>query len=444
MQSLAPIRPLMAVSIPRWVDSRFAFAFVFGAWVVMPGIRRVFDWHAGFASVSVLSIVPLVALLPFAILLVYGGRLLSVDRRILFCAWLWISGFSFAFVVAVVNGGSITAALYSLAQFILPMAFGLWVATLDLPMSLLFDRVAGLLLWISTPLCLYAVLQFVAPPPWDVEWLRNAHVVSIGIPAPYALRPFSTLNGPEVFAAFLDITMLLNLPRLVSSRRMFRATQFLLCLATLLLTMDRTGWLGLATALVVYIALSPHRARNLAITGAAFVVALLTINASSLLGSSQAGNLLTARFATLSNLSDDSSFIDRQRYFGSLLADAVDQPLGQGLGVIGTAAKLGAVSQVVDFDNGYIARLTEMGFFGAATYVATLVGALLLAFRYWAGRAKGRSRHTTAIAATLVAAQIMFAVLDLSYDNHIGLAGIAFWFTVALVALGERPVEHVG
>jgi putative inorganic carbon (hco3(-)) transporter len=442
--ALAPDRPF--AGIVAWCRARswLAIALVLGAWALMPGVRRLFDWRAGgFASVSLLSIVPLIALVPAALALTYGGRLRYVDGRLALCAWLWTGGFGFAFVVALVNGGSPFAATYALGQFILPMAFGLWVATLDVPVGVLYERIADVLLWLSTPLCLYAALQFAAPPPWDVSWMQHANIVSIGPPYPYQLRPFSTLNGPGVFADFLDITLAINLPRLIASRSPLRIAQFSLCLAALALTMVRTGWLGFAVAIVTYLALTPHRTRNLAVFGGvAAVVAVVIVNASLLLGSAQTGSDITARFSTLGNLNDDYSFVDRQRYFEGLLTSALAQPLGQGLGVTGTAAKLGAGGTVKDFDNGFIARFTEMGYFGMACYMAALGWMIALAFGAWRRYAARGLPRLTAIAAAVVAVQVMLFALDVSSDHHNALAGIAFWLTMALVLGRDRPLDR--
>ncbi len=442
--ALAPDRPF--AGIVAWYRARswLPIALVLGAWALMPGVRRLFDWRAGgFASVSLLSIVPLIALVPAVVALTYGGKLRYVDRRLVLCAWLWTGGFGFAFVIALANGGSPLAASYELAQFMLPMAFGLWVASLDVPSDVLYERIANILLWLSTPLCLYAALQFAAPPPWDVSWMRHANIVSIGPPYPYQLRPFSTLNGPGVFADFLDITMAINLPRLVRSRSPLLIAQFSLCIASLALTMVRTGWLGFAVAIITYIVLTPHRARNLAVFGGmAVIVAVLIANASVLLGSAQTGNDISARFSTLSNLNDDYSFVDRQRYFEGLLTAALRQPLGQGLGVVGTAAKLGDSGKVKDFDNGFVARFTEMGYFGMACYLFALGSMIALAGAAWRRYAARGLPRLTAIAAAVVTVQVMLFALDISADHHNALSGIAFWLTMAIVLGRNRLVEH--
>ena len=410
---------------------------------MMPGIRRLFDWRAGgFASISVLSIVPLLALVPALIALTYGGRLRLVDKRLVACAWVWTGGFSIAAVIGIANGVSPAAAGYAFAQFLLPAAFGLWIASLDMPADVLYHRIASIFLWLSTPLCLYAAFQFVSPPAWDVAWMHSAGILSIGKPFPYELRPFSTLNAPGVFADFLVITIALNLPRLIVARAPLRYAQFALCVAALVLTMVRTGWLGFVVALVTYFFLTPNRGRNLAVFSLIAVVgSLVVFNASALLGSEQAGNSIAARFSTLSNLGQDASFIDRQQYFGSVLYDAAAQPFGQGLGTIGTAAKLGSSGDTKDFDNGFIARFSEMGYFGTVCYLATVIAMGVLCIRAWQRYGARRESKLTAIAAAVVAVQVMLFVLDVASDHHNALAGLAFWISAAIL-YGRNESVH--
>ena len=106
--------------------------------------------------------------------------------------------------------------------------------------------------------------------------------------------------------------------------------------------MVRSDWLGGAVGALVYVLLSPQRLRNLTvISGVAIVGFALVSNASALLGNTDAGNSISSRFSTFDNLDGDVSYNEREKYFGAVLVDALAQPFGQGLGVVGTAAKIG-------------------------------------------------------------------------------------------------------
>ena len=433
----APAGPAAWLRARAWLGVPIVLAL----WALVPEMRRLIDWKIGFNSVSLVSVVPLLALVPPAAALVYGGKLRALRPALAWCGWLWLGGFSFALAVGLMAGNG-AAALYTYAEFVLPMAFGLWVATLDLPWRLLHARVARFLLALSTPLCLYAAYQFVKPPVWDVLWMLHANITAIGVPLPYQFRPFSTLNSPGPFADLLVAAIVLNLPRLDGAKPL-RLAQVALCLATLMLTMVRSDWIALVVAVLCYVVLTPNRARNLALLSVACAAcAVLAFNASALLGDAAAGNGLQARLQTFTDLSSDRSYNERQSYFGDVLTTAFEQPTGTGLGITGTAAKLGSLQRTLDFDNGYVARFTEMGYFGTACYLAVMLGALGFAAREWSHAARGRDAPRAALAAAVLAFGLALAFLDISSDHHDALDGVLFWLVLALLARPTVPARR--
>ena len=236
--------------------------------------------------------------------------------------------------------------------------------------------------------------------------------------------------------------MLLNLPRL-GRLKPVQIGALTLMVGVLALTAVRSAWLAFAVGVFAYILMSPRRGRNIMVfAGVGILGALLIFNASNLLGSAQAGNNLLQCFSTLTNLSNDQSYTDRQQYLGTTLLTALEQPLGLGLGVVGTATKLTS-GGTTDFDNGYVARLVEMGYFGTVCYLATIGAGLFYAFQYW--RIASRvGRHVDAsIAASLFAVQVALAGLDVSSDHHGNFSGVIFWMTLALVCQGRRGLADV-
>ena len=200
-------------SVVGWFRARpwvFAYA-VLTIWALMPEVRRLVDWKVGYNSISVISILPLISVLPFGAAVLYA-RTRRIARSFAVCAWLWFGGFAFSFAVGLANG-DLFAATYTFAGFLVPIFFGLWLVSVDVPTSVLFDKISGFLLVLAVPVALYGAFQYVALPAWDQAWMRHASITSIGLPQPFLLRPFSTLNGPGPFADFLVAVLLLNLPR---------------------------------------------------------------------------------------------------------------------------------------------------------------------------------------------------------------------------------------
>jgi putative inorganic carbon (hco3(-)) transporter len=396
---------------------------------VLPVVHRLVDWRVGYSDQSIISVLPLLAMLPAAAIVLYTGRIGRLPKPLLACVWLWFGGFAFALGVGALSGNAV-AALYSFVQFILPALFAIWLVTTGLPPETLYTRFANFLLWLSVPLGLYAALQFVAIPPWDAQWMHDAGMTFIGIPEPFQLRPFSTTNGPPQFGDFLVAVIVLNLPRLRQATPLLFA-QLALCVGTLALTQVRADWITLALGVLCFIALSPQRLRNFTLIAVvAGVGAILIVNASSLLGSDAAGAALTSRFSTFSDLGNDYSVNERESYFGDTLNEALQQPIGQGLGVTGSAARLSQSGADAPYDDGYIARFVEMGFFGMACYLATVLLGIGIAFKRWLAFTRAGANEDASVAAALVSMQVVLLVLDASIDHHTNFTGLLFWLTL--------------
>jgi hypothetical protein len=283
------------------------------------------------------------------------------------------------------------------------------------------------------PISLYGFYQYVSPPPWDVYWVEQTKYVSIGRPFPFELRTFSTLNAPAPFADFLLGILVLNFPRLRGAKPL-RIAAFSLGIGAFVLTLVRGDWVGLVLAVITFVALRPRKLRNLSILVAVtFAIVIAIGSAGVLFGNTRAGLALERRFDTFGQIETDTSFRDRQKLFGEDLTQAFETPTGQGLGVLGTAAKLGAAGRTADFDNGYIARFVEMGYFGTFVYLLTIFGMLVATARRWYALDRAGASMESAIAAAALALQVALVFLDVSSDHHSALAGAFFWLAFALV-----------
>ena len=423
-----------ASGIFAWFRARpWLYAYVvLSLYAIVPGIRRVIDWKSGFSSVSIVSILPLVSLLPAAAILFGWSRGTKIGRVPLVAGWLWLGAFAYAYAVGLATGNG-PSATFTFLNFVLPMCFGVYVSTLNITMEALYERIASYALALSVPIALYAIYQYAVPPPWDLYWIQQTNLVSVGIATPFGFKPFGTLNGPGSYADFIIGVVILNLPR-------FRFGNFLrtgaiaLNIVTLALTLVRTDWISLILALLAFVALSPRKAQNLsAIAVVSIILVVFSANAAALFGNSQVGIDLQNRFGSLTTLETDRSYRDRQEYFGDALSTAASQPTGEGLGVVGVAAKLGAFGATLNFDNGYIARFTEMGYFGTAVYLATIGFVFVCTFRRWRSLSRSGDRAGAAIAAAIVAMQVSLLFGDVSSDHHNQLSGVLFWLSFAIL-----------
>jgi len=418
--------------LERRFQSRFYVPLVLAIWIFMPEIRRIVDWRSSFHALTLLSIVPLLSLLPGIFLLPAAWAKLSFGfRRV---AAVWLIAFGYALAVAILNH-SLLSALYSAAQFGMPILFGvLLIGSNARDASTLYQRLANSLLVMMTISALYGIFQYVAPPAWDVYWAQQADVeASQGETVAFGFRIFGTLNSTGPFSSTLLLTLLLNLPRL-DVRRWYVSAAFVPLLIALALTSVRSCWIGLAVGLVVYGIFAAGRLRA-ASAFTLLIIAFVGISAviSYTVPSAEvAFTTLNARINSLSELQYDHSADVRKQETAEALSDSLEQPLGLGLGTVGTSAKLSTTGSTISLDNGFLARLVEMGFAGFALYAIAIIMAIAVAFKAHGVSKRAGNLFDADACAAVIAVQFVLLSLEAASDAHLGFSGMIFWAIVAL------------
>lgn len=426
--------PAVPKIFERIVRSRWYVAIVMTVWVFEPEVRRIVDWRSTFHSLSLLSVVPIASLLPGILIARRDWSRMGASFRRL--VTLWLLGFGYALVIALLSHPPF-GAIFSLANFCVPIAFGILLAApSEREIGASFDRFADVSLIVVALSALYGLYQYAAPPPWDTYWAQQANIEgSQGETVAFGFRIWGTLNSTGPFAEALMIAVLLNLRRL-SFKRWYIAVAFMPIVIALALTSVRGCWIGLALGTACYLIFAASR---LKVASAVAIVGALVFAAGAFLtttvkDSSTSVTALTDRIATLGALNNDASAEARRGESAQALVQGLTEPLGEGLGALGTAAKLTSGSAVV-LDNGYLSRFLEMGVIGFALYVATLVFALLYAFKGYARARRSNDVAAVDIFATAIAMQIVLAYLDVISDTHVALGGMLFWATASVVSL---------
>lgn len=410
-------------------------------WFLIPEVRRLIDWQIGANSISIVSVIPLAFLAPLVIPVVRGVAAPEATLPFRILCYAWLCAFSYALVVAFAAGGRFDA-LYQFAGFCLPLVCGAWIVTRRVPRSKSFAQLTNTFLAIGAFCGLYGIYQYVAPPPWDVAWVNFSGLVSVGVPEPFGLRVFSTLNSPGTASFFFVFVILLGLHKL-DLRRPWPVIAVTACVAALALTNVRSAWLALVVGIVVFFLVSPKRVRSLvAVLVVATVSVTLALNASTLLGYRDVTTQLVSRLNTLSDVDSDASADDRRRETAEATHKAVAEPLGQGLGTVGTSTKLGGGGQIT-LDNGYLSRFVEMGVAGFIGYLVTLAAGICFAVRALTLAVARKNVMLGQIAATAIAVQVAMLGLDLSVDAHSGMPGLVFWLLLGLTLRHEPGDEGV-
>ncbi|MBC5798678.1 MAG: O-antigen ligase family protein [Candidatus Eremiobacteraeota bacterium] len=413
---------------------------IVAAWAFVPEVRRVADWIAGTGSFQVINLIPLILMLPLFWQALkrrrYGGHMN-------FVLGAWAISFGYALFVAL-SSGNLFPAFYDLALFCIPTLAGLWVINASLRRHELFEVLTTASLTIATIVSLYGLYQYARPTPWDVAWVHNSDLTSIGVAAPFQLRIFATLNSPGTLAAFLVFAILTPLHRVTTRRWLM--LPLLLCTFALGFSLVRTSYLAVALGTIVYCVFCTQR-RQLIGVGSVFavIVLLVGIGLPFIYGSeSGATNLLTSRLSTLGDVQNDPSAIARANETKNAFNQAIEEPLGQGLGTVGTSTKLSTSGRSTVLDNGYLSRWLELGSVGFAAYLVALVAALLFSVHRWVqARRFGDPAEQIDLIATAIAVQVALMGAELGEDAHLAVLGVYFWLMVGLALKGAARRPHV-
>lgn len=418
---------------------------VLGLWIVNPGLKRVIDWQFGASQVSVLSLIPLLALIPHLWSLSIGGGWQRLPPPLFRSVWLWLGAFGYAYIIGIVNG-NLLPGTYAFVNFVFPIGLGLWIAASGATLAIVFKRIGRFLLLMTTIISAYGIVQFVLVPPWDAAWLHNAiaqHALSFGLPIPFQIRVFSLLNSPGPFGNFMAVMLLFALPQL-SLRRPWSIAQIPVWLVAFGLSLDRTGWLMFAIGLLIYGALAPRRTAFLA----TIATSLVLLGAFSLALPAIVGNdLVTAniseRLTTLSDVTADRSANEREQLYATELEHFQEVPFGfgRGLGTVGTATKLSDAAVTNDFDSGILARLIEMGFPGFALFGASLATLFGMSLKIWRnGKAEGDGFRQS-VGALAISVEVGLLALEFSGDVS-GVLLLALWLVVGVAGSAYQAVPE--
>lgn len=400
--------------------------FVWWLWFLTPEVRRLVDYQSGWHSQSTVMLAPLlVAGLTLFTLL---RHLPKLERRHLFPFGLVSVGLVYGFAVGALKVG-IAGAVYDLLTWTVPVttAFYLIIHWRNYPD---YRRVTQrTFAWGLLVIGLYGLLQFVDPPAWDRFWMINAEMNSIGVPEPFKVRVFSTLNSPGPYATVVMAGLLV----LLSGGGLARWPALAAGCLGFALSLVRSAWGALVVGLLF---LAAHRGRSRVRLIATLLVTGLIVY--PLLSFGPVAEVIGTRLQTFGDLQQDQSFGERLQLYSEFASQAVFNPLGEGLGSVGDVTKLstegGELGQLGVFDSGVMLIPLVLGWPGALLYVGGLIWLLFYALR-------GTKRPDLFAAASR---GIVAAMLSLSISGGVttGLAGALLWYFLGLAIAARMFHSH--
>ncbi|MDP4098953.1 O-antigen ligase family protein [Paenibacillus sp. P96] len=403
------------------IQSKALIPYTLVVWAIGPEIRRISDWMEGtYQSVSLLSIAPLLASTMILIPVLRGIH--QAEQPLARIALYFAVALGYGSLIGVAKNGMGFA--YDLANYIIPLMILPYFAVRPFDVRDI-DRLLTTYANIAVAVSLYGIIQYLTVPPWDAFWMNHVEMNSIGLPYPLEIRVFSTLNSPGPCAFFLAGALM---PMLMEKRWRGSLGWFgvLLTLVCLMTTLVRSAWLLVFVMLLAYILTSSSKGKWKTILQLVILGALLVYIVPKLPGAEG----LVARMETLTSIEEDRSYNDRLDLLNTMLPTVIGNPVGQGLGSVGTGTKLdngGDLGEMGIMDNGFIAVFLTFGVPGAIFFFA---GLFLLAKKLIS---RITARNSFQPYARLGFAAWMGACANLISDNGFpGLRGYVVWTLIGI------------
>ena len=396
--------------------------FVFWSWLLTPFLRRVFDLRFGYHPASLLLVGPVLATAVAGFTLLRRAQNLRGTTYIPFLLALF--ALLYAYTVGLIEHPAV-AATYDLLNWGGPLLFGLHIALEWRRFPRWRSVLTNVALWGMVVTSAYGLYQFIDPPAWDRVWVYNAEMYSVGLPVPFLIRVFSTMNAPASFAAFLIFAVLIGLP----APQRWKFLPLALGLTMLLLTKTRSAWAAFLVGAIVLQLRQPLRAlpKQWIALGVVLLLAAPAITHPRVL------KAVAGRAASLSRLEEDRSYRERKQITRFAVQQLQRNPAGEGLGQIGSAGKLtanGWKGAVTTLDSGTLEVFSVMGWMGGALFTLAMIGLLVPIVR------ERRARRDVV---TNGAAAAVIALLAASFFGNVfnGVSGVMFWSAVGLATAGR-------
>lgn len=389
--------------------------------VFAPFLRRITDLGAGYDPLGLMLVGPLFALaLPGLRLMTYDNlRELTSERfgpiLVVGVTVLWATLLSMV-------AGAWNDTASGLLKWGAPLIYAATLLVEDVDRDEMLSAAASAFFFVLPVVGIYGILQFVDPPAWDRYWLQYASIMSAGRPEPFAVRVFSTLNGPASCATFLATGLLLVG---FLKRGWWLLPVALPAVIALLLTTYRTAWISLAGAIVYATLFAPTRLRAVGIILVAVVGGMVALMASP-----EVADTLSVRLATFGSVGQDVSALERLEQFVLLWSRAEDHLIGGGFATVDVGA-----AGTMAIDGMLIACWTMMGLVGGLVCLSGFLWAILRALPLpSAGLSRGR----------IVTGGLMVGALVQLPLANIGAAELGFLFwTFATLAVCRGAPEAV-
>jgi hypothetical protein len=421
--------PLMVFLLAMYLYRRNIYDYVglvCWLWFLTPLFRRLVDYRAGWIpSTPILLAPPLAIVAPAVWLIVDWRKILQGRAAPLLC---FLATCIYATFLGLMNFGA-RLVFQDLLSWVAPLLFTFLICRHSEQAVELFQSFEKAFLYGMIVISIYGLVQFFLLPEWDALWMDEIDMASFGVAEPLKVRVFSTMNGPQVLAAFLAVGLIIAF----NSRLKVRFVSIPLGLLCLMLSLARSGWVAMAAGCLYLLINLPQRQRFQLVVAVLLAVVGLTIAMQN----PDLQQVISQRFETLSDTRDDVSFVSRIKGYGAVFDGLMDNPYGLGMGVTpaavedkrGTTGFVRGGQTLIPADSTVSDLLTTMGFVGVVATLGLIVPLARSLFR-GSSMNMGYTRTIRAVLIGLVAEALLCTVVA-------GPIGFLTWASVGFcIALG--------
>jgi hypothetical protein len=419
----AAVFPALSLLVAGFVYARSRPAyvgFVCWLWFLTPLVRRLVDFRAPSAPTKLILLAPFAAaVVPLFSLIAKKSAL--VNRRT--APLLYVAGAILYGMVVGLSGFKFSTVGQSLVAWAVPLILPFFLVQHRDELTSLYASFERAFLGGVLVTGLYGIYQFVFVPPWDVLWMQNSDLTSIGQPEPYLVRVFSTMNAPQVFGAFMMCGLLI----VMRSQSKLRFVVAPIGLLALVLSMSRAAWLGLAIG-AIYLLFTMTRKQRVRL---AFVGALSLLLALAAVQIPEVNTVVMDRVSSLTQPEEDSSYQSRRMSLNQTIQDIRETPFGFGFSPQQHDSPQSGSFGSEERDSSPIAVLISTGWLGALLFAIAI---LLLIPRVF-------SRGGSLVAAVGASRAVVIALAAEALLNNIFSGPVAFltWAAVGFcLAASQR------
>lgn len=411
---LFPLVALLVGAFLYWCYPVLYIGFSWWIFFLTPWIRRLADYQSGWRDPSPILLAPF--LVGFLTVFTFLKHLPKANREGNLAFVLSVAAVLYSLFVGLINN-PFTSVVPALLSWLTPILFGFHLLANWRSYPQHRQILQRTFQWGVVLMGAYGIIQFLSPPLWDQYWMNNAPIDSIGVPEPFRVRVFSTLNAPGPFAN----TLLAGLLLVFTHEGVLRIPAIGLGYLSFLLSLVRSAWFGWIIAIFSFVfSLKSHLQIKLfmaLLTMLIGVVVLSTLEPFS--------EVIQERVLTFLSPQNDVSYNDRLEGYSEAIILAISQLTGQGLGYVIDNFSIGAR------DSAILDMLFTLGWLGTIPYLGGVVLIFTGLFRISEIRLDAFASASRAIGFGLLAQFGFGSVM-------IGIMGMVLWGFTSMALAADR------